>query len=279
MVYLCAMDRHPHDHTAPCADCGFDPADWNTVDATRTLARRDELIAEWSDAVPAPASSSDEQARAVTAEIDAAPDLIGRVHTLWHGLVSIADRRRASGDAIPTQVGWVVQLNQSAGGVPKWPVDFVMVDRRGVVGDVQATRLHHGRPWQALCLWSIELIDALVADGHPIFAGATGENITVGGIDWASLRGGTIIDVGSIRCQLSAPAAPCTKNRRWFDDGDISRIDHDLHPGRSRWYASVLQPGSIAVGDPIIIEPPTAAPLPQQPGSNRRESPGREDGW
>ncbi len=87
----------------------------------------------------------------------------------------------------------------------------------------------------------------LAAEGHPIEAGSAGENITIRGVDWSSMRGGAIIDIGSVRCQLSAPATPCSKNRRWFRDGDIGHMDHDLHPGWSRWYASVLRPGSIRV--------------------------------
>ena len=139
--------------------------------------------------------------------------------------------------------------------MPKLAVESADVDRRGIVGDVQKTRVHHGRPWQALCLWSCDVIDMLVAEGHPIQAGSAGENLTIGGIDWASLRAGTIIDIGPVRCQLSAPATPCSKNQQWFRNGEIDRMDHDLHPGSSRWYASVLTPGSITAGVAVTVEP------------------------
>ena len=154
----------------------------------------------------------------------------------------------------------MTQLNRSDGGVPKLPVSSVTVERRGVVGDVQADRRHHGRPWQALGLWSVEAIDALVAEGHPIKAGAAGENITISGVDWSMLRGGSILDIGTVRCQLSAPATPCRKNRQWFDDGNISRIDHDRHPGWSRRYPSVLRAGSITAGDLVDVEPCSLRP-------------------
>ncbi len=79
------------------------------------------------------------------------------------------------------------------------------------------------------------------------------------GIDWASLHGGTIIDIGSrdtgVRLQLSAPAVPCQQNAQWFTDGEISLMDHDLHPGQSRWYASVLRTGTINPGDTVTISP------------------------
>lgn len=120
----------------------------------------------------------------------------------------------------------------------------------------QAARMHHGRPWQALCLWSSQVIATLATEGHPIAAGSAGENVTVSGIDWATMRAGTIIDLGDVRCQLSGPAEPCSKNARWFVDGDYMRMDHQRHLGSSRWYASVLHPGVISVGDPVTISPP-----------------------
>jgi MOSC domain-containing protein YiiM len=149
----------------------------------------------------------------------------------------------------------VSRLSSSGGGVPKLAVPKVTVGRRGILGDVQATRAHHGRPWQALCLWSQELIDTLAADGHPIGPGAAGENVTIAGVDWSQLRAGAIVDIGSVRCQLSAPTTPCSKVRHCFSDRSIQRIDHDRHPGWSRWYASVIRPGSIEGGDPVEIEP------------------------
>ena len=80
--------------------------------------------------------------------------------------------------------------SRSGGGVPKLPVDEAVIDLRGVVGDVQKTQRHHGRPWQALCLWSKEKVDLLAAEGHPITYGAAGENVSVTGIDWADVRPG-----------------------------------------------------------------------------------------
>lgn len=251
------MDAPSGARTARCAGCGFDRAEWTRGDATRTLAHAGALVAEWSaGGDPADADGLAARGRAVAAAISAAGDLTDRVHTLWHGLVGIADLRRAGGDAPPAQAGVVAQLNRSGGGVPKAAVATATVGWRGIVGDVQATRVHHGRPWQALCLWSADVIAALVAEGHPIDAGATGENITISGVDWSRLRGGTIVDVGSVRCQLSAPTTPCRKIRRWFRDGAVGRVDHDRHPGWSRWYASVLRPGLLAVGDPVTVEPP-----------------------
>ncbi|MCU1344112.1 MAG: hypothetical protein JWL70_378 [Acidimicrobiia bacterium] len=158
----------------------------------------------------------------------------------------------AAGLAPPPSTGRVAQLNASGGGVPKLPVEHVDVNWRGLVGDRQATRVHHGRPWQALCLWSMEVIEQLRADGHPISAGAAGENITLVGLDWASVRTGVQVQVGDVVCEISAPALPCSKNRRWFLGGDVGAMHHDRGPV-SRAYATVVRPGTIAQGDEALL--------------------------
>lgn len=177
------------------------------------------------------------------------------VHDSWHHLTDIASiasglRAEASSEQGVGR-GVVHQINRSSGGVPKTAVPTAEIGRRGLVGDVQAARAHHGRPWQAVSLWSSDVIEALVAEGHPIVPGAAGENLTLAGLDWSTLQAGAILEIGPVRLQLSAPAVPCAKNNQWFADGDSRRMDHDLHPGWSRWYATVLTPGPINEGDTV----------------------------
>ena len=153
-----------------------------------------------------------------------------------------------------SQRGTVAQLSVSDGGVPKSAVDSVDVGFGGVLGDRQAVRKHHGRPFQALCLWSAEVIEALQAQGHPVEPGATGENVTVTGIEWAALRPGARVLLGDVVCEISVWALPCRKIDRFFT-GRSDRIDHAHNPGWSRAYAWVLEPGAIAVGDEVLVEP------------------------
>jgi len=183
----------------------------------------------------------------------AAPD-VDVIHECTHLLADLGRQLHAAGAGVPTQRGTVVQLSASGGGVPKLPVERVEVGFGGVVGDRQANRKHHGRPFQALCLWSADVIDALRAEGHPVHAGACGENVTVAGIDWASLRGATRVRIGGVLCEISGWATPCRKIDAWFT-GRSDRIDHEAHPGWSRAYAWVLEPGSIAAGDEVVVEP------------------------
>lgn len=152
--------------------------------------------------------------------------------------------------------GAVHGLFTSAGGVPKLPVDSAKVSARGVVGDRQKVRRHHGRPWQAICLWSRESVERLAAEGHPIHPGSAGENISVTGLDWAAARPGTRMRVGEdVLLELSLFALPCRQNARWFLGGDFMRMHHDREPGISRIYASVLHGGHMAFGDSVELVP------------------------
>jgi MOSC domain-containing protein YiiM len=177
-------------------------------------------------------------------------------HEVLHHVHDVGRIRAHLGDGVPTQTGSVAQLNLSKGGVPKLPVDDAEVTVAGMTGDHQNDRVHHGRGFQALCLYGKEVIDALAAEGHPIYPGAAGENITVEGIDWAGLRPGAVISIGDdVQIELSAYATPCAKNAQWFSDRDFNRMLHDTHPGWSRVYATVLRPGRVHAGDRVVVEP------------------------
>ena len=173
---------------------------------------------------------------------------------VWSTLRTASDALRTDGQLPARQTGVVVQLSRSGGGVPKLPVDAVEVDFRGVVGDVQRIRVHHGRPWQALCLFADEVIDEFRAEGHPIQRGSVGENITVSGLDWAQVRPGVRIRVGSVLAHVQAFTEPCRSNARFFLGGDFHRMNIDRGPV-SRVYATVLEPGRIVTGDTIELEP------------------------
>lgn len=174
-------------------------------------------------------------------------------HEVMHHLADIARLRHRLGDVVQPVTGMVASLHASEGGVPKPSIPRADIDAGGVIGDTQAARQYHGRPWQALCLWSVEVVEAWAAEGHPIFPGAAGENLSIAGLDWATMRSGLIIEVGEMSARISAPAVPCAKNSRWFTDGDQQRLGHDVSPGRARWYAAVLTAGSIRPGDVVVV--------------------------
>ncbi|MGI9601264.1 MAG: MOSC domain-containing protein [Acidimicrobiales bacterium] len=177
------------------------------------------------------------------------------MHDATHHMHDLGRIRVALGHGASGR-GTVDQLNVSTGGVPKSAmVGAATIDAAGVVGDTQRNRRHHGRPFQALCLWSSDVIGSLAAEGHPVAAGSAGENITISGLDWSSVRPGTVLDVGLVRCEVTSYAVPCGHNNQWFADGNSQRIRHEEHPGWSRLYASVLRSGTIDVGDTVVVEP------------------------
>lgn len=180
---------------------------------------------------------------------DLATDLDG-VWSAWHAASSAL---RAHGLLPGRAEGSVAHLHRSDGGLPKLPVDRVEVEWRGVVGDRQASRAHHGRPWQALCIWSMEAIAEHRAAGHSVDHGQSGENITVRGLRWADVLPGVHLQLGTVRCQVTDFAFPCRQNAHLFVDGDFMAMHHLRGP--SRVYATVLEPGVITTGDPAILEP------------------------
>ena len=188
-------------------------------------------------------------------EVSGAWVLRHAVHDATHHLSDLGRGLHRLGAGAPTQTGTVARLHVSDGGVPKRPVQEAEVGVRGLVGDRQADRHNHGRPLQALCLWSADVIDALQAEGHPIEPGLAGENVTLAGIDWTTIRPGTQLRIGDVLAEVSAWATPCKKNAAWFVDGRFDRMNHDRHPGWSRAYAWVREPGTVRTGDPVIVEP------------------------
>jgi len=147
----------------------------------------------------------------------------------------------------------IVQLNVSDGGVPKLPIGRAIVDELGIVGDKHRDRKHHGGPERALCLYALEIIDALRAEGHPIVAGGAGENISARGLDWTRLARGCQLLLGEVIAEFTDWATPCTNIAGCFQGGAFQRTSHKLHPGWSRAYARVLRGGVIRVGDRVAF--------------------------
>ncbi|HEX5939287.1 MAG TPA: MOSC domain-containing protein [Dehalococcoidia bacterium] len=149
------------------------------------------------------------------------------------------------------QLGTVKQINLSAGGVPKRAVDVAQVGREGIAGDSHNDKVNHGGPERALCLFSLEVIEALRAEGHAIEPGTAGENLTVSGIDWSTVIPGKRYRAGEVEFEITAYTSPCKNIAGSFKDGEFIRISHKLHLDESRVYAKVLKTGVIRTGDPI----------------------------
>jgi MOSC domain-containing protein YiiM/SAM-dependent methyltransferase len=152
--------------------------------------------------------------------------------------------------------GLVVSVNTSPGGVPKRPIAGARLHWRGLEGDAHSKpEPVHGTPGQAACLYAIEAIERVRADGHQAFPGAYGENFTLLGLDWAGLRQGDRMRIGSAGplLELTDYATPCDSQERWFLDRRYGRISERKHPEDARWYAAVLEEGYVAPGDEVVL--------------------------
>lgn len=154
-----------------------------------------------------------------------------------------------------TQTGKVVSINMSGGGVPKKSVTVAQVSVSGLVGDAHNDTEGHGGPERAVCIYSLERIHALQAEGHPIQVGTAGENLTVEGIDWSLIAPGARFRVGDdgVELEVASYTNPCKTIKGSFIEGKFVRIAEKLHPGWSRVYARVLSEGHIRSGDPVEV--------------------------
>jgi len=150
--------------------------------------------------------------------------------------------------------GRIFQLNTSPGGVPKLGVREAMLTPTGLIGDVQKFTDIHGGPERALCLYSLERILELQGEGHPIFPGSVGENVTLVGIDWANLEPGVRVALGEdALIEIASYTSPCDSVNASFSDGKFIRISQKVNPGWSRIYARVLRGGTLFVSQKVHI--------------------------
>jgi MOSC domain-containing protein YiiM len=167
--------------------------------------------------------------------------------------------------------GRIVQINVSAGGVPKKPILTATVGPLGIVGDDHANPQFHGGPRKALLLIASEVIQTLQAEGWPLFHGALGENLTTSGLDHKSWRPGMRFRVGEAEIELTTPRHPCATlnpygrgiQKRIFDELVKAGDPRSPRWGEAGFYASVQRGGNIRNGDIIeMLDPIETGPWP-----------------
>jgi MOSC domain-containing protein YiiM len=163
-------------------------------------------------------------------------------------------RTRAVCEGESLMDGYIFQLNCSDGGVPKWPVTEAQLTPTGLACDRQAHPKIHGGPERALCLYALEQIIDLQGEGHPIFPGSIGENLTIAGLDWKSLQPGSRLALGDeVVIEITSYAGPCQNIAASFTDGKFKRVSQKKHPGESRLYARVIKTGLLTKGQKVRV--------------------------
>jgi MOSC domain-containing protein YiiM len=151
--------------------------------------------------------------------------------------------------------GRIFQINRSKGGVPKIVIEECELGELGLEGDSQNNVDIHGGPERALCLYSLEKIIKLQIEGHSVFPGALGENLTISGISWDSIEPGVRLKVSNgVKIQVTSFTSPCRTIESYFADNETGRISQKMYPGWSRVYARVLKGGTVKIGDSIHFE-------------------------
>lgn len=118
----------------------------------------------------------------------------------------------------------------------------------GLVGDA------HGGDWhRQVSLLSAGKIAAFNARGAGVAPGAFGENLVVEDIDFRALPVGTRLRCGRVLLELTQIGKECHSHCA------IHRRMGECIMPREGVFARVLEPGTIAVGDEMTVEPPPAA--------------------
>jgi len=226
---------------------------WAILDKSATLtdiSREGSALAELAGRPGAPWDNvgflSDQRFQAGAVLVHVAHDSSHHFMDVSRGLAAMSDT---------SSLGVLEHINVSDGGVPKRQVPGAAVTLEGLDGDKQRDRKHHGRPFQAVSVWSAEVIEELASAGHAIMPGSVGENLTLSGLPWASLRPGARLRVGEeVLLELSFDAVPCRNLAQWFSDGDYSRISYVANPHWARWYGWVREGGEVHSGDKVLLE-------------------------
>jgi len=92
--------------------------------------------------------------------------------------------------------GRIVRISVSCGGVPKTAVAAARVTPLGLEGDAHRDTENHGAPERAVCLYAMEAIRGVQAEGHTIVPGAIVENVTIEGVDWPAVVPGSHVLLG-----------------------------------------------------------------------------------
>lgn len=142
--------------------------------------------------------------------------------------------------------GRIFQLAASKGGVPKLAIRSARATTLGLDVDKQKHLKIHGGPERALSLFSLEVMQLLQAEGHPIYPGSTGENVLISGLEWSVLAPGTQLALGpEVIIELTRTATPCKTIAESFIDREFKRLET---PHQMRWYSRVLTEGPLQVG-------------------------------
>ncbi len=141
-------------------------------------------------------------------------------------------------------------------GIYKKPAtERVEITANGLEGDRVVDKKHHGGPDQAVYVYTTDDYDAWMARlGEALEPGTFGENLTISGLESASLKIGDRLHVGpNVILEIAAPRIPCNVlAARMGNTGFVKTFKTFERPGA---YCRVIQTGSVGAGDSVRLEP------------------------
>ena len=157
--------------------------------------------------------------------------------------------------------GAIVQVNISAGGLPKRAIAEGFLTPLGVRGDLHAHPQIHGGPRKAVLLIAAETVDELARRGYPVVYGSLGENLTTRGLDFRELRPGDQVRAGGALLEITQPRVPCGQldiygpgiQREIYDERVQAMEAGSPRWGMSGFHTRVVEEGPVRAGDIIAI--------------------------
>jgi MOSC domain-containing protein YiiM len=163
--------------------------------------------------------------------------------------------------SVNTAIPEPINTRRGVSGIFKRPqTGAVEVTKLGLKDDAILDKTHHGGVDQAVYIytqpdydwWSTEL-------GQPCEPGLFGENLTISGIESASVSVGDRYRIGDVLLEVTSPRIPCNTFARRMKDGKwVKRYYAAVRPGI---YCRVLQTGSVAAGQSVKIKPFDGEPV------------------
>ncbi len=114
----------------------------------------------------------------------------------------------------------------------------------GIDGDAHAGKWH-----RQISLLSADKIEAFNQKGANVIPGAFGENLVVDGFDFRALPVGTLLRCGDVLLEMTQIGKECHSHC------EIYKKMGDCIMPREGVFARVLEPGTITVGDEMVIVP------------------------
>ena len=142
--------------------------------------------------------------------------------------------------------------NGKQSGICKVPLTGVVtIGERGIAGDRQVNRVHHGYPAMALhhfpyetYAWVRHHFGALAWLGA---AGSLGENISTRGMTEHDVLIGDRFRLGTAVIEVSQPRQPCATIEEHLQTRGV--VKALVAAARSGWFYRVLEPGEARAGD------------------------------